>query len=333
MKKYSLLFLFLISFFVGKAQYMPDELGKSFVKQTIVMPDDYEGKVVCTLVKQISDLKSDKAVLYVHGYNDYFYQAEMANRFTKAGYRFYALDLRKYGRSLLSNQVATNAKDMNEYFADIDTANAIIRHEGAKKIILIGHSMGGLTTSIYADAKGQSLKFDAMILNSPFFDFNENWFNENVAVPAVSSLGKLLPNMIIKAGTSTAYGESLHQKYHGEWSYDLNKKLLASGDKHWCWIRAIQHAQLKVKHGLNIQCPILSLSSDKSIRGETWNNDFQTADAVLDVKDIQLYSKNLGKRTTIAIIPGAMHDVILSKQNVRDAAYREMFDWLASKGL
>ena len=34
------------------AQYVPDILGDNYLRRTIQMPDDYEGKVVCTLVKK-----------------------------------------------------------------------------------------------------------------------------------------------------------------------------------------------------------------------------------------------------------------------------------------
>ncbi len=129
---------------VGFAQYVPDELGKSFLKRTIQMPDDYEGKVVCTLIKRQNPKPTGRAILYVHGYNDYFFQVEMANRFTQAGYNFYAVDLRKYGRSLLKGQFPTNARNLNEYFADIDSSISLIKGEGNKQIFLIGHSTGGL---------------------------------------------------------------------------------------------------------------------------------------------------------------------------------------------
>ena len=34
------------------AQYVPDVLGDGYLRRTFQMPDDYEGKVVCTLVKK-----------------------------------------------------------------------------------------------------------------------------------------------------------------------------------------------------------------------------------------------------------------------------------------
>ncbi len=43
------------------------------------MPDDYSGKVVATVVKK-ADMPAgaDVALLYVHGYNDYFFQKNWA---------------------------------------------------------------------------------------------------------------------------------------------------------------------------------------------------------------------------------------------------------------
>ena len=45
-------------------------------------------------------------MLYVHGYNDYFFQKHAADFYTGLGISFYALDLRKPGRSLLPHQTA-----------------------------------------------------------------------------------------------------------------------------------------------------------------------------------------------------------------------------------
>lgn len=49
-----LYFTILLLLFVSimYAQYIPDVLGDNYLRRTIQMPDDYEGKVVCTLVKK-----------------------------------------------------------------------------------------------------------------------------------------------------------------------------------------------------------------------------------------------------------------------------------------
>ena len=61
--------------------YQPTDLGKGFEQLTLNLPDDYEGKVTATLVRKNTKSIYNKAVLYIHGFNDYFYQEEMANRF------------------------------------------------------------------------------------------------------------------------------------------------------------------------------------------------------------------------------------------------------------
>ena len=88
----------------AKAQptYWADILKNDFKQATIVQPSDYEGSVTCTLIKKSAPEKTNKSVLYVHGFNDYFFQEEMAERFIKEGYNFYAVDLRKCGRSWLA---------------------------------------------------------------------------------------------------------------------------------------------------------------------------------------------------------------------------------------
>ena len=83
------------------AQYVPDILGDNYLRRTIQMPDDYEGKVVCTLVKKPQLPETKQAILYIHGYNDYFFQKQLGDSVNAHGYNFYAMDLRKYGRSIL----------------------------------------------------------------------------------------------------------------------------------------------------------------------------------------------------------------------------------------
>ena len=39
-----------------------------FQEQTLSLPDDYEGKVVATLISAMCEMPSAKAILYVHGY-------------------------------------------------------------------------------------------------------------------------------------------------------------------------------------------------------------------------------------------------------------------------
>ena len=165
------------------AQYVPDILGNEYVQRTFHMGQDKEGEVVSTLVKRSFDEQTKTAVLYLHGYNDYFFQKELGDSIAAWGYRFYALDLRKYGRSLRPHQDAFYCESLREYFADIDTALTTIRKEGAEAILLMGHSTGGLIATYYLQARQASTGVRALILNSPFLDWNFGWFMEEVMLP------------------------------------------------------------------------------------------------------------------------------------------------------
>ena len=59
----------------------------------------------------------------------------MARRYQEHGYRFYALDLRKYGRSWLPHQLPNSVRDLREYHADIDAALAVLHAEGCATVL------------------------------------------------------------------------------------------------------------------------------------------------------------------------------------------------------
>lgn len=322
----SLAFLFAISIY---AQYVPDVLGDDYVHRTFQMPDDYEGKVVCTLVKkpQLPDVK--KAVLYIHGYNDYFFQKQLGDSVNAHGYNFYAMDLRKYGRSILPNQTPFYCKSLTEYFADIDTALATIRSEGNKKILLMAHSTGGLITPLYLESKKDNLPVTGLILNSPFLDWNFGWFMEKVVIPVVAFIGKFFPDLTVQGYGIASYAHSLLKQFKGEWEYDTNWKMINGYPKKAGWIKAIQEGQQKMRKGLQLDCPILVMSSDKSYpETEEWHNEYLSSDIVLNVHDIQEYAPQLGYLTVCDTITNGMHDLILSEKAARDQTYHVVFEWI-----
>ncbi len=316
------------------AQYRPDRLGEGFEYQTLHMPDDYSGEVVTTLIRYKNSIDTlHRAVLYVHGYNDYFFQKELAQTFTDSCYNFYAVDLRKYGRSLLPSQTPFEVRNLEEYFADIDTTLSIVRAEGNREVVLMGHSTGGLIASLYCEAHRDNLPVQGLILNSPFFDMNMSRFMADVLVPIVAKLGGFIKNAKIPQGNSTAYSESLLKQYHGEWEYDTNLKFRISPSVSLSWVRAIHQGHKQIQNGTRIPCPILLMYSSQSIYGNEWTPAHQLGDAVLNVEDIARYGRNLGADVTECEVPEGLHDLILSKPASRQFAYNAIFHWLRREGL
>lgn len=326
-----LLFTFLVCIFAANiyAQYIPDILGDGYQRRTFDMPDDYEGKVVCTLVRKPPLPDTRQAVLYIHGYNDYFFQKQLGDSIHAHGYNFYAMDLRKYGRSILPNQNPFYCKSLTEYFADIDTALATIRSEGNDKILLMAHSTGGLITPLYLDSRKGIHSVDGLILNSPFLDWNFGWFMEKVAIPAVAFIGRFLPNLTVQGEGIASYAHSLLKQFKGEWEYDTDWKMINGHPKKAGWIKAIQDGQQKVRKGLQLDCPVLVMSSDKSYpETKEWHNEYLSSDIVLNVDDIQKYAPRLGNYVTRDTITNGMHDLILSEKASRDKTYQTVFEWI-----
>ena len=78
--------------------WRPDVLGGDWVARDLDLPDG----AVATLVRRDAAAPAGDrpAVLYVHGFIDYFFQTHVAEAVEARGYRFYAVDLRGYGRSI-----------------------------------------------------------------------------------------------------------------------------------------------------------------------------------------------------------------------------------------
>ena len=327
MKKNFLLLLIFLSGFFFSQEYKPDILGNGFEQKTLNFPNDYEGKAAATVIRKKAESPTHKAVLYIHGFNDYFFQTEIAEKFNEKGFDFYALDLRKYGRSYLPHQTFNNVRNLDEYIAEIDEALEIIAAENHNKILLAGHSTGGLITTRYMKYHAGNPNIAGLWVNSPFYDFNMGFLAKKIGVPIISGLGKHYPDTKIGGGFSTFYGESLHKNFNGEWNYDLKLKPNANGKVNFGFIRAIHRAQKDIRNA-ELKVPVLVMHSEKSGYPKVWNEEVTTTDIILNVNDIHKNAENFKGNVTIVPVKGGIHDLVLSKKPVREKVYDELFSWL-----
>lgn len=313
-----------------KENYHTDILGENYLSRTITMPCDYDGKVICTLVRPRIQANGRKGILYVHGYNDYFFQTEMCEFFKENGWKFYAIDLRKYGRSILPGQYPFTVRNLQEYFPDIDSAIKIMKEEGCEDIVLLAHSTGGLISSLYCDYHKDNLPVKALALNSPFLDMNFGPGMEKMVIPIVSGFGKIFPKGKLYEDKNTAYAESLLSNHYGEWEFDTCWKYPIAPRLTMGWLRAIHKGHKKIKKGLDIPCPVWVAHSDKSIYGKYWTPQHQKGDAVLNVDDIEKYATHLGKNVRTATIEDGLHDLALSEEKIRSRFYEECLQFIES---
>jgi alpha-beta hydrolase superfamily lysophospholipase len=59
-----------------------------------------------------------------------------------------------------------------------------------------------------------------------------------------------------------------------------------------------------------------------------WSEELTRADTVLVVDDIARASLKLGASVTVERIPGALHDIFLSRADARDIAYERLDRWV-----
>jgi alpha-beta hydrolase superfamily lysophospholipase len=308
-----------------------DFLGGAYGRRTLDMGSDDEGPVVATLISRPPDRPTGRAVLYLHGYVDYFFHPHVADFYVERGVHFYALDLRKYGRSILPHQTPNFVRNLSEYFPELDEAVRIIRDEdGYGRLLVNAHSTGGLIAALWAHRVRAERPVEALFLNSPFFQFNFPWVTRQTVGPLASLVARMRPYATIPRGMSETYGRSIHADHHGEWEFDLAWKPLNGFPVRVAWLAAIRAAHARLHAGLDIPVPVLVACSARSYRKASWSEAAMTADAVLDVEHIAGYAGRLGRHVTIVRFDGGLHDLTLSAAPVRDQVFAELDRWLAA---
>lgn len=321
----------------------PDVLP-GFWQRTIELgPDpDGEGDLFATLVRRgapESTARCDHAVLALHGYTDYFFNTELADRFAARGFAFYALDLPKCGRSRRDGQTPHFTTDLSRYDIELEEALSIIADgTSGARVCLYGHSAGGLILTLFADRMRRldrlaTHNITGLVLNSPFFDLHGPGILRTAPTSAtLRALARWRKRAVIRRPTEGGYGTTLHRDHHGEFDYNLEWKPVGGFPITLGWINAVRRGQALLHRGLDVAVPNLILRSDHSVRETDGPAAIQRGDAVLDVRQIARWAGCVGGRSTIVPISDAKHDVFLSlaepRAGPRGEAYRELDRWL-----
>jgi alpha-beta hydrolase superfamily lysophospholipase len=313
-------------------RWRPDVLGGTWQARDLDLP----AGAVATLVRDAGagvGTGARPAVLYVHGYIDYFFQTHVAEAFAARGYPFYALDLRGYGRSIGRGSGAPSRPDDDPNFVtdlavhahDLDAAVRAIRAEGHERVVVLGHSTGGLIASLWADARpGRAA---ALVLNSPWFELNRSWVYRGPVTWAIDVVGRVAPRLVV-GHLDESWPRALHVSTGGEWDFDLAWKPLEGFPARAGFIRSVRRAHRRVARGLSVDCPVLVLASARSGPAAGWHDALLTTDSVLDVEHIVARAARVGDDVTVVAVEGGAHDLALSPDPARSTYLREVLDWL-----
>ncbi|WP_308798644.1 alpha/beta hydrolase [Agromyces silvae] len=322
-------------------EWRPDVLGPRFEQLTLPLRDDDEGAVVATLVRHRPPWRLGRwfeeaplegaDVLYVHGWSDYFFNPELAAYWAGLGARFFALDLRKYGRSIRPWQTPGYVTDLAAYDEDLHAALQAMGHgaergASARRLVLMGHSTGGLTLSLWAARHpGRAA---ALVLNSPWLEFQLSRVGRQALAPVIGWGARVNPQGPLPNVDLGFYARSIDRAQGGEWDYDHAWRPDRGFTAHPAWLTAILAGHATVAAGIDVGAPVLTVLSARSTIATQWSEAMRSSDIVLVVDEIAQRALNLGPDVTVARVDGALHDVVLSREPARTAAYAAITRWL-----
>jgi alpha-beta hydrolase superfamily lysophospholipase len=299
--------------------YETTELALPGVEPAAGEPADVD--LVATLIRKTSNRGGQRAVLYLHGWNDYFFQTHLADYLSDIGYDFYALDLRRYGRSMRPGLLTGFITNLDDYSLELDAAADVIAADH-DRLLLMGHSTGGLVAALWAARNAERL--EGLILNSPWLDLQGSAIVRTLGTPVIDRLGSRAPTSVIRLPDLGFNARALHVSLGGEWAYDLTLKSTPGPPIRTGWLRAILIGHQRVAGGLRIGVPILVLASTTTDFSRRWHEGLRLVDTVLDVEQIAARAVRLGPHVTVVRIPEGLHDLTLSAPHVRKQALEEI---------
>ena len=325
--------------------WKPDSVLEGYQQATVHLGEDAEGEIVATFVrKDPSKLTLQErwrrwhfsvrghrlAIMYVHGWNDYFYRRHASEYWESLGIPFYAVDLRKFGRSYRPYQTPGYIEDLHEYRLEFNALrDQIVKEQGKDvRILMIAHSQGGMSASLWVNAEHPH-HVEALALNSPWLELQGNRMFRLLSTPVVQMYRLRGGKTVMPMRDPGFYARCIKRSTGGEWDYldhPLNpgvEFLTRAG-----WMQAIYNGQDEIAKNLDIQIPVLVCTSDKSMMLQsTWDEGMLEADSVLDITAIRQAALHLGDVVALATIRGGLHDLSMSKPDARRKYFRIVTMW------
>jgi lysophospholipase len=252
--------------------------------------------------------------------------AELFYDLSDTGWALYAYDHRGQGLSgrLLGDADKQHVERFDDYVDDLELfIDNVVRPRGHRKVFLLAHSMGALVATRLVQLRPR--KVDAVVLCSPMHRFNTDPFPEAVA-QALAAAG-------VAAGEGDAYalGQGPRESTPFEDNsvttsrarYNANEAAVAAdprlglGGVTYNWVREAFSAASSARHDAGrLRVPTLLLQSgdDSIVRNDG-------SDAVC----------NLARDCRKARIPGARHELLAERDDLRDDVLRRVREFLAQQ--
>ncbi len=255
-----------------------------------------------------SNAKNPVTIVLQHGIGEHSGRySHLAEKLAPKGYHVYMCDARGFGNS---PGIRGDIESFDRYVEDLIDFTAFVRtREKTEKVILYGHSMGGIIVSLAAYQIQNQLK--AIVLSSPAFMVQMD-LKTKIKKAIGDRLAAWFPSFRIKTGITgsmlTHDPEMMERTrkdpiVHGYISFRLGKELFLKGPE------SLQKAaELSVPvylfHGLD----------DKIAMPEGSR---------------AYYDKVSSVHKTIKLFPGLRHETINETPREREAVMEELLTWLS----
>ena len=314
----------------------PDYLGSSWQARTLFLEDDDGGAPrgrpdVAVLVHQYDAPQRARrcgiAALYLPGFQDSFFHVAQAEAWARYDVPLIGLEFRRSGRALRSEASRDDVRDLRVRNEEITRAVSYIEHDlGASRVILIGHSTGGLQAALWASENPGAAA--VLILNSPWLEHNGPEYEKTTLTEAINYLGKVTPRAVIST-LNPSYARSLHASFGGEWQFNTAHKQVDNLKVYAGFWRTVRRAHAEIAAGkVHVNEPLLVAHSDRS--GNFKNpspEDLASSDCVLNVEDMKRLAPRLSPTAQLLEISGGLHDLALSPRPARDFYTRDTIEW------
>ncbi|MET4002127.1 MULTISPECIES: alpha/beta hydrolase [Arthrobacter] len=197
---------------------------------------------------------------------------------------------------------------------------------GQRPLVLLGHSTGGLTLSLWAARHPGAAS--ALVLNSPWLEFQASEVGRAMVAPLIQARTRFRPMVPLPPIDPGFYTRAVSKKYDGEWEYESAWRPDRGFPVTASFLNAVFQGQAQVARGLGLTVPVLVMLSDKSYLQPKWSSSALSSDVVLNVDVVAKRALDLGSSVTLHRIQGAFHDVFLSPTEIRDQAYSGMGRWV-----
>lgn len=248
-------------------------------------------------INKVEEAKA--AVVFVHGICEHLGRYEyLKDKFNEAGYNVYRYDARGHGKS---EGERGHLENFSDFLDDLDIlVNMVKRENKNKKLILVGHSMGGLVATAYTCK--YSDKVDLLALSGAC----------NVC-PKIANPLKFLPynllkkiNIANKLGDGVCGDKKVVEAYNND---SLVLKKMSLGLLGNAFIKGTRFVKRNIK---NIKCPVIVMHGEKDglVVKETGEWTFNN----LSVEDKQL-----------RIYSGLFHEIFNELE--KDKVINDLLDW------